>query len=271
VVGGDPCANPQRRPRVRPFPLLGLDPRTPTGSGGDGFEDVLDPNNGARFHGDVSNQFQGQSSSRAIAALYSSFSQAQTAKLALRPFPFTTPSDFWDVLPQGIFQTNRRRRRGPDGDQSGYLDANTKVTVAINVDPQRCLRTPNVCRKRKSEPTGRISRGAKGSEPQRREQEKGILESQAATTTCTEQSAGGGGGLYDIVFLSGGFPYSICTMAISTDSLRMFWTRQADSAWTPRRCRRGADCFATWSQRNNSFSFSGRKRPNLSRKSRRAT
>jgi tyrosinase len=90
------------------------------------FADVLDPNNGAFIP--TFAKFKAQFEP-AMTALYASFSQQQIGMLGSRPFPFTTPADFWQVLPQVFFdQPSARGLTATNPD----LDADTKVSVAIN-------------------------------------------------------------------------------------------------------------------------------------------
>ena len=176
-------------------------PRVPTAM----FDGVLDPNDGAFIA--TFDQFKSPFEP-AITALYASFSQAQKAQLALRPFPFTTPTEFWQILPQVFFdQPSARGLTATNPD----LDANTKVTVATDMI-RSALRTPTFAGERKSERRGRIPE-RKGGEPQQGEY-KGYSR-KPASQQCAWRNGRRGRSLYGLILLIRGSRISTCIMAIS--------------------------------------------------------
>ena len=155
------------------------------------FDGVLDPNDGAFIS--TFDQFKTQFE-LAITALYASFSQAQKDQLANRPFPFTTPAEFWDVLPQVFFdQPSARGLTATNPD----LDANTKVTVATNVI-RSALQTPTFAGSgNPNEPAGfQSAKAANHSSGSR----QGILESQPHNNV--HGAMGGGAGAFMVSFFS---------------------------------------------------------------------
>jgi tyrosinase len=203
------------------------------------FDDVLDPNNGAFIA--TFDQFRTQFEP-AITALYASFSQAQNAQLALRPFPFTTPSQFWDVLPQVFFdQPSARGLTATNPD----LDANTKVTVAIDMI-RSALRTPTFAGSGSpNEAAGfhsaKAANHSGGST-------KGILESQPHDNV--HGAIGGGGGAFMISFFSPVDPIFFLHHG-NLDRLWDVWTRRQTALGRPA-LPQGADLNA-WS--NEPFLF----------------
>jgi hypothetical protein len=203
------------------------------------FEDVLDPNNGAFIA--TFDQFRTQFEP-AIAALYASFSQAQKAQLALRPFPFTTPSEFWQILPQVFFdQPSARGLTATNPD----LDANTKVTVAIDVI-RSALRTPTFAGSGgPNESPGFQSAKAANHSVSSGE---GTLESQPHDNV--HGAMGGGGGAFMVSFFSSVDPIFYLHHG-NLDRLWDVWTRRQAALGRPT-LPQGTD-LATWS--NEQFLF----------------
>jgi tyrosinase len=203
------------------------------------FDGVLDPNNGAFIP--TFDQFKTQFEP-AITALYASFSQAQKDQLANRPFPFTTPAEFWDILPQVFFdQPSARGLTATNPD----LDANTKVTVSINV-VRSALQTPTFAGSGSpSEPAGFQSAKAANHSGGSRQ---GILESQPHNNV--HGAMGGGGGAFMVSFFSSLDPIFYLHHG-NLDRLWDVWTRR-QTALGRQTLPQGAD-LATWS--NEQFLF----------------
>ena len=203
------------------------------------FDGVLDPNDGAFIS--TFDQFKTQFE-LAITALYASFSQAQKDQLANRPFPFTTPAEFWDVLPQVFFdQPSARGLTATNPD----LDANTKVTVATNVI-RSALQTPTFAGSgNPNEPAGfRSAKAANHSSGSR----QGILESQPHNNV--HGAMGGGAGAFMVSFFSSVDPIFYLHHG-NLDRLWDVWTRRQTALGRPT-LPQGAD-LATWS--NEQFLF----------------
>src|SRR5262245_15068576 len=203
------------------------------------FDDVLDPNNSAFIA--TFDQFKTQFEP-AITALYASFSQAQTAQLALRPFPFTTPSEFWDVLQQVFFEQPSARgltATNPD------LDANTKVTVSIDV-VRDALRTPTFAGDGSPNQAAgfQSAKAANHSGGSR----QGILESQPHNNV--HGAIGGGGGAFMVSFYSPVDPIFFLHHG-NLDRLWDVWVHRQAALGRPTQPQ-GAD-LATWS--NEPFLF----------------
>jgi tyrosinase len=208
------------------------------------FADVLDPNNGAFIQTfvDFRSQFEA-----AVTALYASFSQAQKDDLARRPFPFSTPVDFWNVLPQVFFdQPNARGLTATNPS----LDADTQATVAINV-VRAALQTPAFAGSGSSgEPAGFQSAKAPNHSAGSRQ---GILESQPHNNV--HGAMGGGGVAFMISFFSPVDPIFFLHHS-NLDRLWDVWTRRQTALGRPA-LPQGADLTA-WSDEQFLF-FSDEK------------
>lgn len=203
------------------------------------FDGVLDPNNGAFIA--TFNRFRTQFEP-AIAALYASFSQAQRDELPRRPFPFTTPAAFWNVLPQVFFdQPNARGLTATNPD----LDANTKLTVATNMI-RSALQTPTFAGSgSSSDPAGFQSAKAPNHSTG---STQGILESQPHNNV--HGAMGGGGGAFMVSFFSSVDPIFYLHHG-NLDRLWDVWTRR-QTALGRQPLPQGAD-LAAWS--NEQFLF----------------
>ena len=210
-------------------------PRVPTAM----FDDVLDPNNGAFIA--TFDQFKSPFEP-AITALYASFSQPQKAQLALRPFPFTTPTEFWQILPQVFFdQPSARGLTATNPD----LDANTKITVAIDII-RSALRTPTFA----GGGSPNDSAGFQSAKAANHSggSTKGILESQPHDNV--HGAMGGGGGAFMVSFFSSVDPVFYLHHG-NLDRLWDVWTRRQTALGRPA-LPQGAD-LAAWS--NEPFLF----------------
>ncbi|MGB7833479.1 MAG: tyrosinase family protein, partial [Xanthobacteraceae bacterium] len=195
------------------------------------FDDVLDPNNGAFIA--TFDQFRSEFEP-AITAVYASFSQAQNAQLALRRF--TTPTEFWEILPQVFFdQPSARGLTATNPD----LDANTRVTVATNMI-RSALRTPTFAGSGSpNEAAGfqsaKAANHSGGST-------KGILESQPHDNV--HGAIGGGGGAFMVALFSSVDPIFFLHHG-NLDRLWDVWTRRQTALGRPA-LPQGAD-LAAWS------------------------
>ncbi|MBR1070594.1 tyrosinase [Bradyrhizobium japonicum] len=208
------------------------------------FDDVLDPNNGAFI---PSFQKFKAAFEPAITALYASFSPTQRELLALRPFPFTTPADFWQVLPQVFFdQPGARGLTATNPD----LDSNTRLSVQMNTI-RSALRT--------SQFAGSGATGAPAGFQSAKAADhsggsiKGILES--GPHDNVHGAMGGGGDAFMISFFSPVDPIFFLHHG-NLDRLWTVWTRRQTALGRPI-LPQGADLTA-WSDEKFLF-FSNAK------------
>lgn len=185
------------------------------------FADVLDPNNGAFVPTFAKFKTKFEPS---VKALYGSFTQRQKDMLAKRPFPFTTPANFWQLLPQVFFdQPNARGLTATNPD----LDADTKLTVAANTI-QSALRTPIFAGSGNAgDPAGFQS--AKASNHSRGSI-KGILES--GPHDNVHGAMGGGGVAFMVSFYSPVDPIFFLHHA-NLDRLWTVWSRRQTALGRP--------------------------------------
>jgi tyrosinase len=203
------------------------------------FDGVLDPNNGAFIatFDEFKTQFE-----PAITAMYASFSPAQLDALTQRPFPFATPSDFWNVLPQVFFdQPSARGLTATNPD----LDPDTRVAVSIGT-VRSSLQTPIFAGGGgPNDPAGFASAKA---DNHSLGSTKGILESQPHDNV--HGAMGGGGGAFMVSFYSPVDPIFFLHHG-NLDRLWGVWNRRQIALGRPT-LPQGAD-LTTWS--NEQFRF----------------
>jgi tyrosinase len=176
------------------------------------FDGVLDPNNGAYIgtFDSFKSHFE-----PVIAALYASFSQSQRNELSKRPYPFSTPADFWQILPQVFF--NQPSARGLTATNPD-LDATTRVTVALStiraaLQSATFAGGPNESAGFQSAKTANHHAGTT----------KGILEGQPHDNV--HGAMGGGGGAFMVSLYSSVDPIFFLHHA-NLDRLWDVWTRR---------------------------------------------